>query len=75
MEKPRWVHIPIREDGLITIVFNPDFAQGGETFTGTMGFQGTITALGSEEGEEIDFGFDGGVITVVPKEEATDLVS
>ena len=63
----------IREDGLITIVFNPDFAQGGETFTGTMGFQGTITALGSEEGEEIDFGFDGGVITVVPKEEATDL--
>lgn len=63
----------ISEDGLITIEFNTDFAQGGETFTGTIGFQGTITAMGSEEGEEIDFGFDGGVITVVPKEEVTDL--
>lgn len=63
----------ISEDGLITIAFNTDFAQGGETFTGTVGFQGKITAMGSEEGEEIDFGFDGGVITVVPKEEATGL--
>ena len=63
----------ISEDGLITIAFNTDFAQGGETFTGTIGFQGTITAMGSEEGEEIDFGFDGGIITVVPKEEVTDL--
>lgn len=63
----------ISTSGLITIVFNPDFAQGGEAFTGTVGFQGIVTATGSEEGDKIDFGFDGGVITVVPNEEFTDL--
>lgn len=63
----------ISEDGLITISLDEDFAKGGETFAGEVEFQGTVTATGSGEDDQINFGFDGGIITVVPAEKVTDL--
>ncbi len=62
----------IQTDGLITITFDQSFADN-QPFTGELGFQGVVTATGGEGEEEIIFGGDGGSITIVPKEEETDI--
>lgn len=57
----------ISVDGLITIVFDKEFANG-EAFSGRLQFQGSIALADVGEGQEINFGGDGGTITVVPEE-------
>ena len=57
----------ISKDGLITIVFEREFANG-EAFSGSLQFQGSIALADAGEGQEIDFGGTGGTITVVPEE-------
>ena len=57
----------IRENGLITIVFEREFANG-EAFSGSLQFQGSIALADVGEGQEINFGGTGGIITVVPEE-------
>lgn len=62
----------IHQNGLIEITFDTQFADG-KPFTGKLEFQGTVTLTGGQGEDEIFFGGDGGSITVVPKEEETDL--
>lgn len=62
----------IGTDGLITITFNESFADG-RAFTGHIGFQGTASLSDISGGGDIVFGGAGGRITVVPKEEETDI--
>lgn len=57
----------IRENGLITIVFEQKFANG-EAFSGSLQFQGSIALADVGEDQEINFGGTGGTITVVPEE-------
>ena len=57
----------IRENGLITIVFEQKFANG-EAFSGSLQFQGSIALADAGEGQKIEFGGTGGTITVVPEE-------
>lgn len=56
----------ISKDGRITIVFEREFANG-EAFSGSLQFQGSIALAGAGEDQEINFGGDGGIITVVPE--------
>ena len=44
-----------------------------EAFSGNLHFQGSIALADLEEGEEIQFGGDGGTITVVPQEKQYSL--
>lgn len=62
----------ISTDGLISIAFDEDFANG-EAFSGNLHFQGSIALADLEEGEDITFGGDGGTITVVPEEKKYSL--
>ena len=57
----------ISENGRITIVFEREFANG-EAFSGSLQFQGSIALADVGEDQEINFGGDGGIITVVPEE-------
>lgn len=57
----------ISEKGLITIVFEREFANG-EAFSGSLQFQGSIALADVGEDQEINFGGTGGTITVVPEE-------
>ena len=57
----------ISEKGLITIVFEGEFANG-EAFSGSLQFQGSIALADVEGGQEIEFGGTGEIITVVPEE-------
>ena len=56
----------ISENGRITIVFEREFANG-EAFSGSLQFQGSIALADVGEDQEINFGGDGGIITVVPE--------
>ena len=58
----------IGTNGMITITFYDDFAKGGEAFSGSLQFQGSIALADVGENQEINFGVDGGIITVVPEE-------
>ena len=62
----------ITADGLITITFDEDFANG-DAFSGNIHFQGTVSLTGTGEDQEITFGGDGGTITVVPEEKKYNL--
>ena len=62
----------ISTDGLISIAFDEDFANG-EAFSGNLHFQGSIALADLDEGEDITFGGDGGTITVVPEEKQYSL--
>lgn len=57
----------IDTDGMITITFDKDFAEGGEAFSGSLQFQGSIALADVGDNQEIDFGVDGETITVVPE--------
>lgn len=62
----------IGTDGMITITFNDTFADD-KPFNGMIRFEGTLSA-GSGGGEqEIEFGGDGGTITVKPSASPTDI--
>ena len=63
----------ISTDGLISITFDEEFANG-EAFSGNFYFQGSIALADLDEGEEITFGGAGGVITVVPEEKQHSLI-
>lgn len=62
----------ISTDGLISITFNENFANG-EAFSGNLHFQGFIALADTGEDQEIQFGGDGGSITVVPEEKQYNL--
>lgn len=62
----------ISADGLISITFDATFANG-DAFSGNLHFQGSIALADLGEGEEIQFGGDGGTITVVPEEKQYSL--
>lgn len=62
----------ISVDGLITIVFEREFANG-EAFSGSLQFQGSIALADAGEGQKIEFGGTGGTITVVPEEKQYSL--
>ena len=62
----------ITADGLITITFDEDFANG-DAFSGNIHFQGTVSLTGTGEDQEITFGGYGGTITVVPEEKEYNL--
>lgn len=60
----------IDESGLIVIVFDESFANGGEAIEGDIYFEGTVSSDNTEEDVEIQFGGDGGTITIKKEEEA-----
>lgn len=62
----------IGTDGMITITFNDTFADD-KPFTGTIQFQGTLSADSGGGEQEIEFGGDGGTITVKPNASPTDI--
>lgn len=61
----------IDTNGLITIVFNDNYADE-KPFTGQIQFQGTVSAQQGQEDTKINFGA-GGTITVKPNTEPTDV--
>lgn len=62
----------ISTEGLISITFDEAFANG-EAFSGNLHFQGSIALVELDEDQEIQFGGDGGTITVVPEEKQYSL--
>ena len=62
----------ITEDGKITIHFNEEFATG-EPFAGYITFNGTLSAQDAGEDGRVEFGEDGGEITINPSSEQYDL--
>lgn len=62
----------ITRDGLITITFNKDFADG-HPFAGNISFHGEVSLADIEEGDDIVFGGAGGTITIVPDAGDTSL--
>lgn len=62
----------IGTDGLITITFNDTFADD-KPFTGMIRFEGTLSADAGGGEQEIEFGGDGGTITVKPGTSPTDI--
>lgn len=62
----------ITEDGKITIHFNEEFATG-EPFAGYITFNGTLSAQDAGEDGRVEFGGDGGEITINPSSEQYDL--
>ena len=62
----------ITKDGLITIRFNEDFADG-DPFAGNISFYGEVSLADIEEGDDIVFGGAGGTITIVPDAGDTSL--
>lgn len=62
----------ITTDGKITIHFNEEFATG-EPFAGYITFNGTLSAEDAGEGGRVEFGGDGGEITINPSQEQYDL--
>lgn len=63
----------ISTDGLIVIEFVEQFVANGAGFSGDLQFQGLITATGEEGDNQIEFDFDGMVITVNPSVEDAGL--
>ncbi len=61
----------ITQDGLITIVFNDNYADE-KSFTGQIQFQGTVSTKGDGSDNSISFGA-GGTITVKPNKASTDV--
>ena len=62
----------ITTDGLITITFNKDFADG-DPFAGNISFHGEVSLADIEGGDDIVFGGAGGTITIVPDAGDTSL--
>ena len=62
----------ITRDGLITITFNEDFADG-DPFAGNISFHGEVSLADIEGGDGIVFGGAGGTITIVPDAGDTSL--
>lgn len=62
----------ISTDGLITITFNDTFADD-KPFNGMIRFEGTLSADSDGGEQEIEFGGDGGTITVKPNASPTDI--
>lgn len=62
----------ITKDGKITIHFNEEFATG-EPFSGYITFNGTLSAQDAGEDGRVEFGGDGGEITINPSSEQYDL--
>lgn len=62
----------IGTDGMITITFDDTFADD-KSFTGTIQFQGTLSADSGGGEQEIEFGGSGGTITVKPSASPTDI--
>ena len=62
----------ITTDGLITITFSEDFADG-DPFAGNISFYGEVSLADIEEGDDIVFGGAGGTITIVPDAGDTSL--
>ena len=62
----------ITKDGKITIHFNEEFATG-EPFAGYITFNGTLSAQDAGEDGRVEFGGDGGEITINPSSEQYDL--
>ena len=57
----------ISTDGLVQIEFTQAFAQGGQSVTGRLQFQGQVSATGQEGDDTIDLGFGGSSVTVVER--------
>lgn len=62
----------IGTDGMITITFYDEFADGRE-FTGSIQFKGTVVLDDADEEGKIEFAGDGGSITVKPEEAEYDI--
>lgn len=62
----------ISTSGLITITFNDDFATG-ESFTGSIQFEGTVHKTGTGDTDKIDFGGDSSSITIEKEKAVYDL--
>lgn len=62
----------IDTDGVITITFNEEFANG-EAFSGKIEFQGTLSNSEAGEGGKIKFDGKGGEITVEPQKAQYDI--
>ena len=62
----------IGTDGLITITFNDTFADD-KPFNGMIRFEGTLSTDSGGGEQEIEFGGDGGTITVKPSASPTDI--
>lgn len=64
----------ITTDGLIQIIFYPEFANG-DKFVGNIEFHGTVSADDAGEGGKVEFGGSGDSITIetIPEEEKTDI--
>lgn len=62
----------IGTDGMITITFDDDFSDD-KPFNGMIRFEGTLSADSGGGEQEIEFGGDGGTITVKPSTSPTDI--
>ena len=62
----------IDTNGYVEIVFNEDFPVD-QDFGGYLQFEGTVALVEGEGGGNIDFGGDGGSITIVPEKKELDL--
>lgn len=62
----------INTDGLITITFQDTFSDD-KPFNGMIRFEGTLSGGQDGSEEEIEFGGDGGTITVKPDKSPTDI--
>ena len=62
----------IDTDGMITITFDESFSDD-KPFTGMIQFKGILSADGDGSDQEINFGGNGGTITVKPGKEQTDI--
>ena len=62
----------IGTDGKIIITFEENFADNN-AFTGMIRFEGTLSKDESENEEQIEFGGDGGIITIKPNTSPTDI--
>ena len=62
----------IDTDGYIEIIFDSSFPVE-QDFSGYLQFEGTVAMLEGEESGTIDFGGEGGSITIVPEEKEMDL--
>lgn len=59
----------IDESGMIVIVFDESFAEDGEAVEGDIYFEGTVSSDATGTDKEIQFGGDGGTITIKKEEE------
>ena len=59
----------IDESGMIVIIFDDSFAEGGEAIDGDIYFEGTVSSDNTGEDKEIQFGGDGGTIIIKKDEE------